>query len=128
MEAQPQRAAVIKTASTLTLLTGIYLFISPWIYGVTAHSWNNWIVGALIVIFAAMRLSGPPSMSGVSWANCILGIWMFASPWIYGYTGYGAAFASSLAVGIVVFVLALVSATAFPRGTVGQQPMTPHRM
>ena len=82
----------------------------------TANAWNNWIVGALIIcILAAIRLGSPPFMSWVSWINCALGVWTFASPWIYGYTGNTDRFANSLVVGVIVFVFAICSATALPR-------------
>ena len=76
-------------ASTITLLAGIWLFISPWVYGVIAvpNVWNNWITGALLIIFAGIRLASPPMMSWLSWLNCALGVWTFCSPWIYGYSG-----------------------------------------
>jgi hypothetical protein len=124
------RNGTVKMASTFVLLLGIYLFISPWIYGAggSGNAWNNWIVGALMVIFSGIRLGGPVSMAWPSWWNCLLGAWVFCSPWIYGYTGNTARFANSLAIGVVVFLLALVSATAFHRATFGQPPMTPHRM
>jgi hypothetical protein len=41
--------------------------------------------------------------------NSILGIWTFASPWIYGYAAYTERFINSLCVGVVVFVAALIS-------------------
>lgn len=122
------RNGAVKTASLFVLLLGIYFFISPWIYGAGYSAWNSWIVGALVVLFAAIRMSGPVMMTWPSVMNCFLGAWIFCSPWIYGYTGNSARYANSLASGVVVFLLALVSATAFPRTTIGQQPMTPHRM
>ncbi len=107
----------IKTTSTINLLAGIWLFVSAWVYGAYTmpNAWNNWIVGALIVIFAIIRLASPPLMSWVSWINCALGMWTFASPWVYGYTGNTGRFANSLIVGVIVFFLAIASAKALPR-------------
>ena len=109
----------VKGASGLNLLAGIWLFVSAWVYGVyTLHNaWNSWIVGALIVILAAVRLSDPMRTMWASWINCALGIWMFASPWIYGYHSTTDRAINSMAVGIIVFVLAIISATAMPRMT-----------
>ena len=112
-----EKSNIVKGASTIALLAGIWLFLSAWVYGVsgTANAWNNWIVGALIIILAAIRLESSPFMSWVSWINCALGVWTFASPWIYGYTGNTDRFANSLVVGVIVFVFAICSATALPR-------------
>jgi hypothetical protein len=118
MESTPLvKSQVVKVTSTICLLAGIWLFISPWVYGAyTVHNaWNSWIVGALMVIFAATRLSGSAQVSWVSWINCILAIWTFLSPWIYGYTGDGARFANSLIVGVIVFFSSIGSATALAR-------------
>ncbi len=106
-----------KAASALNLLAGIWLFVSPWVYGAytSPNAWNGWIVGAVIIIFASVRMSHPGLLTWMSWVNCILGIWTFASPWIYGYTGNGGRFINSLVVGIIVFVLAILSASGTPR-------------
>ena len=109
----------VKGASGLNILAGIWLFVSAWVYSAYAlqNAWNNWIVGALIVIFAAIRLSQPMKNAWASWINCALGIWTFASPWIYEYHTNTDRTINSLAVGIVAFVLAIISATAMPHIT-----------
>jgi hypothetical protein len=95
------------------LLAGIWLFISPWVYGAYANpsAWNSWIVGALLFIFAASRL-GNQRASQLSWFNVVLGAWTFVSPWVYGYTASGGRFVNSLCVGVIVFFAAIMSANA----------------
>ena len=39
------------------------------------------------------------------WANLVLGIWVFVSPWVLGYEGIAAANAFVMGAGIVVFAL-----------------------
>jgi hypothetical protein len=42
--------------------------------------------------------------------NLVLGIWVFFSPWIYGYASVNTGrFINSLCVGVIVFVFALAS-------------------
>lgn len=114
-----------RPASVITLLAGVWLFVSPWVYGayITQNAWNSWIVGALIFIFAATRLNQINS-AGLSWLNAILGIWVFASPWIFGYTGNTNRFVNSLCVGIVVFIASIASANTAP----GSQPTAQQHM
>ncbi len=102
----------IRAASTIALLAGIWLFVSPWVYGAYTHgsAWNSWIVGAVIVILAAIRLKSAVSATAPSWINFLLGIWTFFSPWIYGYTGNTGRFVNSLCVGVIVVIAGLVSA------------------
>jgi hypothetical protein len=112
-------------ASIIALLAGVWFFISPWVYaaGGAPSAWNNWIAGALIVLFAGMRLSYPDSMAA-SIVNMLLGIWAFASPWIYGYVGNQARFINSLCVGVIVFVAAVTaSRTVSHHGTPSHQAM-----
>ncbi len=106
------RAGSAKAASVVVLLAGIWFFVSPWVYGAYTHAsaWNSWIVGALLFIFSCVRISRPAYSTALSWWNMVLGIWAFFSPWIYGYTGNQGRFINSLCVGVVVFVLSIVSA------------------
>jgi SPW repeat len=112
---EQERQMGTRAVSIISLLAGIWLFLSPWVYGVSTspNAWNSWIVGAVIAIVAAIRVSAPGT-SGLSWINCLLGIWTFASPWIYGYAGAEARFINSLCIGVIVFFAALKSATTTP--------------
>jgi|SRR5579884_659715 len=100
-------------ASIINLLAGIWLFISPWVYGFSGdmNAWNAWIVGFVIAVLAAVRLAAP-AQSWLSWINCVLGIWTFFTPWIYGFTGDTARLVNSLVIGVIVFVLGIASARA----------------
>jgi len=122
------KSGVAKAASTIALLAGIWFFISPWVYGVSPSpdAWNSWIVGGLIIILAIIRLASPPMLSWVAWVNCPLGVWTFASPWIYGYTGSTGRFVNSLVVGIIVFIAAIRSATTMAIPRTGPQQPAPH--
>lgn len=104
----PNRAT--NFTSGLVLLIGIWLFVSPWVYGAYTNpdSWNSWIVGAIMAIVAAIQLG---TSATVSWINVVLAVWVFFSPWIYAYTGNTGRFINSLCVGVVVFVLAISTAT-----------------
>lgn len=100
-------------ASLIALLAGLWLFVSPLVYGAygNASAWNSWIVGALIFVFATIRRHRPAA-TGFSWMNSILGVWIFASPWVYGYTGDPGRCTNSLIVGLIVFCAALAGANS----------------
>lgn len=110
-----------KAASTICFLAGIWLFVSPWVYGVSTSggAWNCWIVGGLIILFGIIRMARPAFSTALSWCNMILGIWVFFSPWIYGYaTTNTGRLVNSLCVGVIVFVFSIASATASRRRNV----------
>ncbi len=101
-----------RAASTVTLLAGIWFFISPWVYGSWRHgvAFNNWFASALIIWFAITRIVKPAYATAMCWCNMALGIWVFCSPWIYGYAAFDAArFINSLVVGFIVFVFSVIS-------------------
>jgi len=116
MDFTTHTSTTVKAASTITLLAAIWLFLSPWVYAAyhLPQAWNSWIIGVAIVILAAIRLGNPEGTSWISWLNCLLGIWTFASPWIFRFTNDTGRFANSLCVGVIVFFAALRSATARP--------------
>ncbi len=48
----------------LTVVLGIVLFISPWVFGfavVTAAAWTSWVIGILFIIAAGWVLLNRPS-------------------------------------------------------------------
>lgn len=107
-------ATVTRAASTICMLAGVWFFVSPWVYGAAGSpsAWNSWIVGAAMFIIGAVRISSPIYSTGLSWLNTALGIWVFLSPWIYGYVGNTDRFVNSLCIGVIVFVLSIVSAVS----------------
>ena len=117
MEVNTHTSTTVKTASTIALLAGIWLFLSPWVYAAyrLPQAWNSWVVGFVIAVLAAIRIGSPSEDSAwLSWLNCLLGIWTFASPWVYNYTGDNHRFVNSICVGVIVFIVAIRSATASP--------------
>lgn len=112
----PDHVQKAKLSSAINLAAGIWLFVSPWVY-VAFHNtaaWNSWICGALIAIFAAIRIANPEGSPFFSWLNFLLGIWVVASPWVYGYTAYQGRMINSICVGAVVVIMAISSMKATP--------------
>jgi len=95
--------------SIIALLSGLWLFVSPWVFNADSfgNAYSGWIVGALIAILAGFELSTPSMRGLLSWISCLLAIWIFASPWMFGYTSSAGRFVNSLCVGVIVFIVAL---------------------
>jgi hypothetical protein len=99
---------------------GVWLFASPWVlgFGLDAHDlWidaNAWVVGALVFMVALAALYNDHSL----WQriNLTLGIWIFASPWIYSFVDKSAAAWDHWIVGFLVVIFAGWD-LAFIRGT-----------
>jgi SPW repeat len=98
-----------------TLLIGFWFVISPWVIGSYLHAasntWNNIVAGILIALFATPRMAREPHIIWATVGDAALGIWVFCSPWIYGYTANAGRFVNALCVGALVFALTALSGT-----------------
>jgi hypothetical protein len=72
---------------------------------------NALIVGALIVVLAAIRFAGADDLAA-SWLNLVAGGWTIFSAWILGFGDRHDAVWNNVIVGVAVVVLALISASA----------------
>lgn len=114
---QQDIAIAAQTASLMVAVAALWFFVSPWTYGFSLHesAWNSWLVGAVLLVFSCIRLLSPSHTGGFSRVNSILAVWVFFSPWIFGYAASGPRLTNSLAVGVFIFALSLVSAKATNR-------------
>lgn len=88
-------------------LVGAWVFVSAFAFDmVGAHFWNDLVVGAAIFVFAGYStIQAGTSETGAAWASGLaglLGLWMIATPFVYGAA---ASMWSSVVSGIVVAVL-----------------------
>ena len=107
------RAAVAGMASSLNLLAGAWLIISPFVldFGlVHTPMWNAVIVGIVVAVFAATRAYLPHRAVGLSWLDVALGIWLIVSPFVLRYTSVPAAMNNALIVGVIICLFGLWSA------------------
>ena len=110
----------IRVTAGLNLLVALWFFVSPWVYGahMAPNAWNSWIVGAVLVIAALVEMNSDVRMAmNWNWLSIMLSIWVFFSPWVYGYTANTGRFINSLCVGVVAFVLAVITSTMASRSS-----------
>ena len=102
----------VRFASGVNLVLGLWLIASPFIFQHGSSGWNSIIVGAVIAILAWIRVANPNQATWLSWINVILGIWIFISPWVYGYSANAGALWNNLIVGAIIFIFGIWSALA----------------
>lgn len=103
----------IRILSSLTLLAGIWLFISPFVMGLTVAEGpmvNFMLIGAAIVVFALIRVVRPERFEPLSWTNALLGLWLILAPFAVPYTAWPGAVLNSVIVGIIVTFVAAADA------------------
>jgi hypothetical protein len=101
----------VNAASGINFLLGLWLIVSPWVFGFVPGSgsmWNSVLVGILVAVIATIRQGGAGT---ISWLNVALGAWMVASPWVFAYTVNGDRTWNSIITGAFILVLGWVSAT-----------------
>ena len=72
----------------VSLVLGVLLFISPWVFSTSMYgssSWNAWIVGVIGVILALWALAFLRTAVIAESISVILGVWLFISPWVLGF-------------------------------------------
>jgi SPW repeat-containing protein len=109
-------AAQARTASGINILLGVWLLVSPWVFGYKAVGaaaiCNSVIVGALIASLAASRCLSPRSRTGLSWVNVLLALWTMISPLVYGYTANRGALVDNMVLGVAIAAFAIWSEDA----------------
>jgi len=99
----------------VNFVLGVWLILSPWVFGFVSDqtpTWNAWAIGVIIAIAALAALVSFNKWE--EWVNVVLGIWLIVSPFILGFSGLMDALWNQVVVGILVGILAIWSAVATP--------------
>lgn len=107
-------AHAVRVSAVINILIGMWVFITPWVYGAAwdnPTSWNAWLLGPLLVLLALVRWINPMGSRKVGWVNMLLGLWLFISPWALGYTFNSGRFVNNLCAGAVIFFVSLYGVT-----------------
>ncbi|MDG9717987.1 SPW repeat protein [Streptomyces sp. DH24] len=95
-------------------LLGLYCAVSPWILHYTTSQpslvTHNLIMGVAIGLLALGFTRAPERMYGLSWAFCVMGIWMIVSPWIVGENPDAGVVWNNIIIGALALILGLVCA------------------
>ena len=79
-------SAAVQGALGLTLLTGLYIAISPWVVGfdgTTRLVVINLIGGIAAAVLAVGFSSALDRTHGMTWTLPLLGIWQIIAPWVH---------------------------------------------
>ena len=71
-----------------TVVIGVLLFITPFVFGATYTStaaWTAYVGGVLLVIVGLWTLSSP-STQMTEWAEIVIGVLVFIAPFVLGFT------------------------------------------
>jgi len=92
----------------VSLVLGVILFITPWVFGTTtntASSWDAWIIGVIGVIFALLALAYVSAAWIPEYLSVALGVLLFISPWVLGFAALSSAAWTAWIIGILFVVV-----------------------
>jgi hypothetical protein len=97
-----------KLCDVANLILGVFLLVSPWIFGFEAGhlSQNAVICGIIIAVLAIAALAAFAVWE--EWLNLIVGVWTLISPWVLGFQENRTAMTVHVVVGVLVAILAAV--------------------
>jgi hypothetical protein len=90
------------------VVVGVILFITPFVFGATtntAAAWTAYVGGVLLVLVGLFDLANPDNQLG-DWTEGVLGLLVFISPWVLGFSGLTMMAWSAWIIGVVSVVLA----------------------
>ncbi len=88
------------------LVLGIWLFISPWVVGSgsAGFNWDAWLLGVAAVVVTIWALAVPRHMVAEIIVG-LFGIWLFLTPWLFGFSSMAAQAWNMWIVGILFLIL-----------------------
>ncbi|ALG15573.1 SPW repeat protein [Kibdelosporangium phytohabitans] len=105
------------------VVLGVVAVLSPlWLDTTNIVMWTMIVLGALIALDGLFSLAMPGVVYG-EYVQVVLGVLLFISPWVMGFTDMTGAMWSSFVIGaltLVVGLAALPAATTAHRGMAGQ--------
>jgi hypothetical protein len=119
------RETQIRIASALNVAIGFWLIYSGFSVPAIplAVDWNHGVLGMLLALTAAFRLGRPDRYRTFAHLHVLLGIWLGASTFLWGYLGMREVAARDLILGVAVAVLGAWSAAG--GGARGAAPEVP---
>jgi hypothetical protein len=114
----PRADSQIRTLSAINVVLGVWLLIAAFTVAVSQQAyWNDLLVGVLVLILAATRVSRPTEgTKPASWVNAAIGVWLIAAPFILSYSANSEMW-NDVIVGMLVLIFAAWGAS-LPRETV----------
>ena len=91
-----------------SLVLGILLFISPFVFGgmaVPMAQWSALVGGVLLVVFGLWDLASPTNSVG-EWLSGLIGLLVFLAPWVLGFTVLTMMAWTAWVIGVLAVVLA----------------------
>jgi len=94
-------------ADWANIVLALALFSAPWWLGFIEQVWlarSDWVAAAIVAMLAVAALT--KFQDWEEWINVLVGLWVAASPWVFGVTTLTAVLWTHVAIGLAVASLA----------------------
>jgi len=118
----------LQLGRTLLVLFGIWLTISPWMFGdaVFDHALQITITGVLLVLTAGASVLFGSATALPLWFALVLGWWTMAAPIMFGLSGRSFSANNDIVVGLLVLLAAAVAIASQARMRIFAGRAEPH--
>ena len=114
-----------RAPSWINMAIGVWVLLSPWLLGFNQSgrpTWTAVVTGLAITVVAAVAAAR--SAPTAAWGNVLLAMWLFASPWVVGYTELRSASRNAWFIAVMVALFAFITLiTASPRRDDRRSPL-----
>ncbi|MFD4366044.1 SPW repeat protein [Rhodococcus sp. NPDC058521] len=91
----------------VAVVIGVFAALSPmWVDTNNAARWSLIVLGALVALSGLVHMARP-EMGWAEYAMGIMGVLLFLSPWVMGFSGMGGAAWTAWVVGVLAVVVAV---------------------
>jgi hypothetical protein len=108
----------MKQITWINLILGIWLIIAPFAIGYSssgAATWNDIVLGILLVAFAWWTLAAIAAPIGVAWFQVFCGIWLVVAPFVLAPVAGSSGTINDIVCGIVAIVIGVIGSRALAR-------------
>jgi hypothetical protein len=99
----------MKWASWLNVLLGAWLFVAPWVIGYSGTgALDDHAAGLTVLLVALASVAVPLNVDTLAIVNLLAGIWIAASPIMFGYGDLRAAASNDVGVGLLIVLMAAI--------------------
>jgi SPW repeat-containing protein len=107
--------------SIANAILGAWLSFAPWILSYRSHfASSNTVLFGLIVIALALFSAGAPRYHAFAGLNALVGLWVFASPFVLGFSHEPVAMWNSMIAGAFIVVFGVARAVVTVPATYGE--------
>lgn len=115
---EPNSFRGARIASGINIVFGIWLIAAPFMFrysNIGTATWNDILVGLIVLATAWVRISDIETMFDLGWINFFAGIWLLVAPWAFGYSTQTSPMWNDSILGILILVVAAAGLFVRPR-------------